>query len=179
MWNALKQARRLAQEGFTRDEMKQILHRAAELQSQAQRQARDQRFQREALEAGATAAGIRRDFLEQAVEEFKAKHRPKTKRKPEGWGLGKIALALLMGLFAAPIAIFVLGVVGFSLGITLTVLVGVGLALAVAGFALLLTMPFIGIGLIAGLLVGFHRFVKQFSNPRTWHRAKDDDDDED
>lgn len=175
MWSAFRQARRLAQEGFTHDEIKEILQRAAELQSQAERKAHDERIQREALKAGAKAAGIREDFLEQAIEEFKAKRQ--TKRKIKGWGLGKIALAFMIGLFALPIALFTLGVIWFSLSVTLTVLLAVGLALAAAGFALLLTMPFVGVGMIAGLLAALNRFAKRLSNPHTWRRSKDDDED--
>jgi SOS response regulatory protein OraA/RecX len=76
MWGTLfKQASRLAQEGYSREEVKEILKRAAELQAQAESEGQTKQGQinRDALRAGAMAAGIRPEFLEQALQEFHAR----------------------------------------------------------------------------------------------------------
>ncbi|MFA0735415.1 MAG: hypothetical protein OGMRLDGQ_001915 [Candidatus Fervidibacter sp.] len=68
MWGTLfKQASRLAQEGYSREEVKEILKRAAELQAQAESEEQAQQqgqINRDALRAGAMAAGIRPEFLD-------------------------------------------------------------------------------------------------------------------
>ncbi|MFN4181060.1 MAG: hypothetical protein ACK4I8_12155, partial [Armatimonadota bacterium] len=73
MWGTLlKQATRLAQEGYSREEVREILKRAAELQAQAeqrQEQVDERQIRRDALRAGAMAAGIKPEFLEQALQE--------------------------------------------------------------------------------------------------------------
>lgn len=146
-------ARRLAQEEFSPEEVREILRRAAELQQE--RDITQTRLSRDALEAGARAAGISEAALEHAIAEFRAKRQPKQRRSWGKWLGGAIA-----ALFALPILIFVLGVVGFTFGVTLTVLASVGLALLVAGLALLLAMPFAGFGILVGVLAGLMKLFK-------------------
>ncbi len=146
-------ARRLAQEEFSPDEIREILRRAAELQQEME--ATEPRISRDALSAGARAAGISEAALERAIAEFRAKRQP-NQRRSWGKGLGWV----LAGLFTLPIWIFVLGVVAFTFGITLTVLTSVGLALLAAGLALLLAMPFAGFGILVGMLAGLMKLFK-------------------
>lgn len=70
---------RLTQEGFTDDEVDAILKRAAELQTQAERE--KERMSQEALEAGAKAAGISEDFVEQAIRELKTEREREAAKK--------------------------------------------------------------------------------------------------
>jgi small-conductance mechanosensitive channel len=153
MRNLWQTARRLAQEEFSPDEIREILRRAAELQQEME--ATEPRISQDALRAGARAAGISEIALERAIAEFLAKRQPKQRRSWGKWLGGAIAT-----LFALPILIFVLGVVGFTFGITLTVLASVGLALLAAGLALLLAMPFAGFGILIGVLAGLMKLFK-------------------
>jgi ABC-type nickel/cobalt efflux system permease component RcnA len=153
MRNLWQTARRLAQEEFSPDEIREILRRAAELQQEME--ATEPRISQDALRAGARAAGISEAALERAIAEFLAKRQPKQHRSWGKWLGGAIA-----ALFALPILIFVLGVVGFTFGITLTVLASVGLALLAAGLALLLAMPFAGFGILIGVLAGLMKLFK-------------------
>jgi small-conductance mechanosensitive channel len=147
MCNLWQTARRLAQEAFSPEEIREILRRAAELQQEME--ATEPRISQDALRAGARAAGI------SEIAEFLAKRQPKQRRSWGKWLGGAIA-----ALFALPILIFVLGVVGFTFGITLTVLASVGLALLAAGLALLLAMPFAGFGILIGVLAGLMKLFK-------------------
>jgi ABC-type nickel/cobalt efflux system permease component RcnA len=153
MRNLWQTARRLAQEEFSPDEIREILKRAAELQQEME--TTEPRISRDALAAGARAAGISETALERAITEFLAKRQPKQRRSWGKWLGGAIA-----ALFALPILIFVLGVVSFTFGITLTVLASVGLALLAAGLALLLAMPFAGFGILIGVLAGLMKLFK-------------------
>jgi len=188
MWGTLfRQATRLAQEGYSRDEVREILKRAAELQAQAE-QVEERKvegeIQQDALRAGAMAAGIRPEFLEQALQEFHAKKRVQGQRgKQEGANWGKLAGLIFAGLLGLPIALFVLGVLAFTFGTVVSVLLAVGLALGVAGLFLLLLSPFAGFGLLIGLGFALGRVLKQFQGKhgkrwkRRMHRWFDDDDD--
>jgi small-conductance mechanosensitive channel len=118
-------------------------------------EATEPRISWDALAAGARAAGISEAALERAIAEFRAKRQP-NQRRSWGKGLGWV----LAGLFTLPIWIFVLGVVAFTFGITLTVLTSVGLALLAAGLALLLAMPFAGFGILVGMLAGLMKLFK-------------------
>jgi LemA protein len=69
----------LSQEGFTNEEAGEILQRAAELQGRAERL--DDRMGQKALEAGAEAAGIQREFIEQAIQELKAEREREAARR--------------------------------------------------------------------------------------------------
>jgi hypothetical protein len=98
MWGTLfKQASRLAQEGYSREEVKEILSRAAELQAQAEKegQAQQKQINQDALRAGAMAAGIRPEFLEQALQEFHARRQAERQGQQQGgkWGqMGRLNL---------------------------------------------------------------------------------------
>jgi uncharacterized membrane protein len=187
MWGTLfKQASRLAQEGYSREEVKEILKRAAELQAQAEREGQTQQGQinRDALRAGAMAAGIRPEFLEQALQEFHARQKQKQQGRAtakKGWGkwLG-LTLAAIFGL---PIALLVLGTLAFAFGITFSVLLTVGLALGVAALALLLASPFVGFGLLIGLAAMVGHMLGRMKGQRRWRKGRwqrwfeDDDDD--
>jgi len=87
--------------------------------------------------------------------EFRTKRQP-NQRRSWGKGLGWV----LAGLFTLPIWIFVLGVVGFTFGITLKVLTSVGLALLAAGLGLLLSMSFAWFGILVGVLAGLMKLFK-------------------
>jgi ABC-type nickel/cobalt efflux system permease component RcnA len=188
MWGTLfKQASRLAQEGYSREEVKEILKRAAELQAQAEREEQAQQqgqINRDALRAGAMAAGIRPEFLEQALQEFHDRQKQKQQseqQQSKGWGkwLG-LTLAAIFGL---PIALFVLGTLAFTFGVTFFVLLAVGLALGVAGLALLLASPFVGFGLLIGLAAMVGHMLGRIKGQRRWRKGRwqrwfeDDDDD--
>jgi len=186
--NLFKQATRLAQEGYSREEVREILKRAAELQAQAeqrQEEASKGQIQHDALRAGAMAAGIRPEFLEQAIQEFHAKRKGQGKEfKREGSNWGKWAGWVLAGALGLPIAIFILGVLAFTFGTVISVLLAVGLALGIAGIALLLVSPFVGFGLLIGLAVALGQVFGRFKIKhgkgwkRRWrHRFDDDDDD--
>ena len=190
MWgNLFKQASRLAQQGYSREEVKEILRRAAELQAQAEReeQVRQQgAINRDALRAGAMAAGIRPEFLEQALQEFHARQRQKRQNEQQqrkGWG--KWLGLTLAGIFGLPIALLVLGTLVFAFGITLSVLLAVGLALGVAGLALLLASPFVGFGLIVGLAAMVGHMLGRMKGQRRWRKRhwqrwfEEDEDDDD
>lgn len=190
MWGTLfKQAARLAQEGYTREEVREILKRAAELQAQAEQRQEamsKDKIRRDALRAGAAAAGIRPEFLEQALQEFHSKKQMREqegKRKSSNWG--KLAGLILAGIFGLPIAIFVLGVLAFTFGTVISVLLAVGLALGIAGLVLLLMSPFAGFGLLVGLAVALGQFFGRLKGghgkrwEQRWHRHFDDDDDDD
>jgi hypothetical protein len=186
MWGTLfKQASRLAQEGYSREEVKEILKRAAELQAQAESEGQTQQGQinRDALRAGAMAAGIRPEFLEQALQEFHARrqagHQGQQQREKWGKWLG-LTLAAIFGL---PIALLVLGTLAFAFGITFSVLLTVGLALGVAALALLLASPFVGFGLLIGLAAMVGHMLGRMKGQRRWRKGRwqrwfeDDDDD--
>ena len=188
MWGTLfKQASRLAQEGYSREEVKEILKRAAELQAQAESEGQTKQGQinRDALRAGAMAAGIRLEFLEQALQEFHARQKQKQQseqQQSKSWG--KWLGLTLVAIFGLPIALLVLGTLAFAFGITFSVLLTVGLALGVAALALLLASPFVGFGLLIGLaaMVG-HMLGRMKGQRRRWRKGRwqrwfeDDDDD--
>lgn len=191
MWGTLfKQANRLAQEGYNRKEVQEILRRAAELQAQAEQkeqqaeqkeQAKQSQIHRDALIAGAMAAGIQPEFLKQALKEFHSRQqvRPQEKQR-RNWG--KLAIWILAGIFGLPIALFALGTAAVALGITFSVLLVVGLALGVAGLVMLLMSPVVGVGFLVGLaavighMIGRVRGQGRWRKQR-WHRREDDDDD--
>ncbi len=189
MWGTLfKQATRLAQEGYSREEVREILKRAAELQAQSERrqeQVDEGQIRHDALRAGAMAAGIKPEFLEQALQEFHNKNRAQkreSKREEAGWG--KLMGWIFAGILGLPILIFVLGVLAFTFGTVISVLLAVGLALGIAGLALLLVSPFAGFGLLIGLAVALGQFLGRTKGwhrkrwKRRWHRWFDFDDDD-
>jgi ABC-type nickel/cobalt efflux system permease component RcnA len=188
MWGTLfKQASRLAQEGYSREEVKEILKRAAELQAQAENEEQAQQqgqINRDALRAGAMAAGIRPEFLEQALQEFHARRQAGRQGQQQREKWGKWLGLTLAAIFGLPIALFVLGTLAFTFGVTFFVLLAVGLALGVAGLALLLASPFVGFGLLIGLaaMVG-HMLGRMKGQKRRWRKGRwqrwfeDDDDD--
>ena len=69
----------LSQEGFTRDEVEEISQRAAELQSKAD--LLNDRVSQDILEDSAEEAGIRREFVEQAIQQLKAERKEQADRK--------------------------------------------------------------------------------------------------
>jgi len=187
MWGTLfKQASRLAQEGYSREEVKEILKRAAELQARAESEGQTQQGQinRDALRAGAMAAGIRPEFLEQALQEFHARRQAGRQGQQQREKWGKWLGLTLAAIFGLPIALLVLGTLAFAFGITFSVLLAVGLALGVAALALLLASPFVGFGLLIGLaaMVG-HMLGRMKRQKRRWRKGRwqrwfeDDDDD--
>jgi hypothetical protein len=187
MWGTLfKQASRLAQEGYSREEVKEILKRAAELQAQAESEGQTKQGQinRDALRAGAMAAGIRPEFLEQALQEFHARRQVGRQGQQQGEKWGKWLGLTLAAIFGLPIALLVLGTLAFAFGITFSVLLTVGLALGIAALALLLASPFVGFGLLIGLaaMVG-HMLGRMKRQKRRWRKGRwqrwfeDDDDD--
>ncbi len=184
-WGSLfRQASRLAQEGYSRDEVREILRRAAELQAQAEKE-QQERIRHDALRAGASAAGIRPEFLERALQEFKARRQPVERpKKPFQWN--KMAKWMVLGILALPVLILVAGTLSFALSLVVTVLVAVGFALGIAGLVLLLLSPVAGIGLLIGLASFFGYFLgrgnpfrKGRSHRRGWKWDDDDDDDDD
>ena len=186
MWGTLfKQASRLAQQGYSREEVKEILRRAAELQAQAEREGQEQREQinRDALRAGALAAGIRPEFLEQAIQEFHARQRQKHQGEQQRKVWGKWLGLTLAGIFGLPIALLVLGTLAFAFGIAFSVLLAVGLALGVAALALLLASPFVGFGILVGLAVMVGHMLGRMKGrsrwqKRRWQRGFEEDDDD-
>jgi len=186
MWGTLfKQASRLAQEGYSREEVKEILRRAAELQAQAEKegQAQQKQINRDALRAGAMAAGIRPEFLEQALQEFHARRQAGRQGQQQGGKWGKWVGLTLAGIFGLPIVLFVLGTLVFAFGITFSVLLTVGLALGVAVLALLLASPFVGFGILVGLATMMGHMLSRMKGRRRWRKGRwrqwfeDDDDD--
>ncbi len=186
MWGTLfKQASRLAQEGYSREEVKEILRRAAELQAQAEREGQKQKEQinRDALRAGAMAAGIRPEFLEQALQEFHTRRQAGRQGQQKGKGRVKWLGLTLAGIFGLPVALLVLGTLIFAFGITFSVLLTVGLALGVAALALLLASPFVGFGLLIGLAAMAGHMLGWMKGRRRWRKGRwqrwfeDDDDD--
>lgn len=185
MWgNLFKQATRLAQEGYSREEVREILKRAAELQAQSeQRQEEKGKIRHDALRAGAIAAGIRPEFLEQALQEFHAKKRlQKQERVHKGSNWGKLMTWILAGIFGLPIAIFLLGILAFTFGTIVSVLLAIGLALGVVGLFLLLFSPFAGFGLLIGLAVALGQFLGRIKSghSKEWKRKRnrwEEDDD--
>jgi hypothetical protein len=187
MWGTLfKQASRLAQEGYSRDEVKEILKRAAELQAQAESKGQTQQGQinRDALRAGAMAAGIRPEFLEQALQEFHARRQAGRQGQQQREKWGKWLGLTLAAIFGLPIALLVLGTLAFAFGITFSVLLTVGLALGVAALALLLASPFVGFGLLIGLAAMVGHMLGRMKGQRRWRKGRwqrwfEDDDDDD
>lgn len=139
MWNALKQKRRLAKEGFTNEEIRAILRRAAELQSQAE--SLSERIDFEALEVSAIAAGIHPEFLEKAIRELKAQRQFQAAQQRERQSAWKPTELLAVGIFAA------LSIVGIPvfLWLLLTALPVriVGLVLILLAVALIISEIFI------------------------------------
>ncbi|GEM_PF-614579 len=190
MWgNLFKQATRLAQEGYSRDEVREILKRAAELQAQAEQNQEGKgegQIHGDALRAGAMAAGIRPEFLEQSLQEFHAKKQAqKREGKEKGSNWEKFLGWVLVGILGLPIAIFVLGVLAFTFGTVISVLLAIGIALGIAGLTLLFVSPFAGFGLVVGLAVALAHLLGQFKGRRSkrwkrkWYRWSEDDDEED
>ncbi|GBC97764.1 hypothetical protein HRbin17_00255 [bacterium HR17] len=145
--------RRDWQDEFAPEEVREILRRAAELQQEMD--ADEPRVPRTALEAGAQAAGISLKALQRAIDEFRARRRPQRR-----WSWGKVLGVVVAALVAAPVVLFTLGVVGFTFSVVMTVFAAVGLALLVAAVALVLAMPFAGIGLLVGLLAAVKHWFK-------------------
>jgi hypothetical protein len=187
MWGTLfKQASRLAQEGYSREEVKEILKRAAELQAQAESkgQTKQGQINRDALRAGAMAAGIRPEFLEQALQEFHARRQAGRQGQQQREKWGKWLGLTLAAIFGLPIALLVLGTLAFAFGITFSVLLTVGLALGVAALALLLASPFVGFGLLIGLAAMVGHMLGRMKGQRRWRKGRwqrwfEDDDDDD
>jgi hypothetical protein len=186
MWGTLfKQASRLAQEGYSREEVKEILKRAAELQAQAESEGQTKQGQinRDALRAGAMAAGIRPEFLEQALQEFHARRQAGRQGQQQREKWGKWLGLTLAAIFGLPIALLVLGTLAFAFGITFSVLLTVGLALGIAALALLLASPFVGFGLLIGLAAMVGHMLGRMKGQRRWRKGRwqrwfeDDDDD--
>ena len=69
----------LTQEGFSSKEVDDILQRAAEFQHQAEQ--REEGLSQEALEAGAEAAGIPGQFIEEAIRQLKAEREQEAGRR--------------------------------------------------------------------------------------------------
>ena len=69
----------LAQEGFTDQEAEAIFRRAAELQSQAEQL--DTRLPRVMVDESAAAAGIPREFVEQAIQQLQAERTAQAARR--------------------------------------------------------------------------------------------------
>lgn len=157
MWRALvKQAKRLAQEGYSWEEVREILRKAAELQAQAERDKESYgQVNKDALKAGAMAAGIRPEFIEQALQEFHARRRKHRDKQSQARNWGKLtgwALAgILVGILGLPVILLVFGTLTFAFSVTFFVLLVVGLALGVAAAALLFASPFLGLGFLIGL----------------------------
>jgi ABC-type nickel/cobalt efflux system permease component RcnA len=175
MWGTLfKQASRLAQEGYSREEVKEILSRAAELQAQAEKegQAQQKQINQDALRAGAMAAGIRPEFLEQALQEFHARRQAERQGQQQGGKWGKWVGLTLAGIFGLPIALLVLGTLAFTFGITFSVLLTVGLALGVAVLALLSASPFVGFGLLIGLATMMGHMLGRMKGRRRWRKRR-------
>ncbi|MCS7198427.1 MAG: LemA family protein [Candidatus Bipolaricaulota bacterium] len=99
-----KTKQELVREGFSEAEVDAILQRAAELQSQAERQASVQLSQ-EALKAGARAAGIREEFVQQAIKELHAR-RERERARRAAWRRRLTVSALIIGAFVAISALF-------------------------------------------------------------------------
>lgn len=187
MWGTLfKQASRLAQEGYSREEVQEILKRATELQAQAESQ-QEQKGQglisKGALRAGAIAAGIRPEFLERALQEFHERREKQSKGKhSKGKNWGRLASLLLVGIFVLPVALLVFGTLAFAFGVTLSALLTVGAALLIAGFIILFAMsPLLGVGFLIGLATVMGHMLAQFQKrgskrKRRWRRWLDDDD---
>ncbi|MGQ9462979.1 MAG: hypothetical protein ACUVTP_08255 [Candidatus Fervidibacter sp.] len=186
MWGTLfKQASRLAQEGYSRKEVQEILKRAAELQAQSElreeRKKQDQ-INRDALRAGALAAGIQPKFLEQALREFHERKGQQVQgRSSVGKNWGKLAVLVPALIFALPIAFFVFATLAFAFGLTFSALLIAGVALATVGLALFAVSSFFGIGMIIGLavVVGsiFDRHRKRWKKgKRRWKFRLDEDD---
>jgi uncharacterized membrane protein YjjP (DUF1212 family) len=130
------------------------------------------------------AAGIRPEFLEQALREFHARRQAGRQGQQQREKWGKWLGLTLAAIFGLPIALLVLGTLAFAFGITFSVLLTVGLALGVAALALLLASPFVGFGLLIGLaaMVG-HMLGRMKGQRRRWRKGRwqrwfeDDDDD--
>ncbi|MCS7264484.1 MAG: hypothetical protein NZ805_06595 [Armatimonadetes bacterium] len=190
MWGTLfKQATKLAQEGYSRDQVREILKRAAELQAQEEQRRELEtkgRIRHDALRAGAMAAGIRPEYLEQALKEFHAqKQEQKRDSRPKGSNWSKLAVWILAGIFGLPIAMLLLGILAFTFGTVISVLLAVGLALGIAGLVLLLISPLAGLGLLVGIAVTLSQILGRFKGEsgkklkRKWKRWIDDDEDDD
>lgn len=190
MWgNLFKQATKLAQEGYNREEVREILKRAAELQAQAERrqeEADKSKIRHDALRAGAIAAGIRPEFLEQALREFQSKRqeqkRENIRKSPNR---SKLGLWILAGILGLPIAFLLLGILTFTFGTIISVLLAVGLALGIALLVLLLISPLVGFGLLIGLAVAIGQVFGKIKSEhikgrkRRWQPWHDNDDDDD
>jgi LemA protein len=94
---------RLSQEGFTRNEVEEISRRAAELQSKAD--LLDDRVSQDVLEDSAEEAGIRREFIEQAIQQLKAERKEQAARKA-AWQRNLTIAGIIVAAFLAVSAFF-------------------------------------------------------------------------
>jgi hypothetical protein len=93
----------LAQEGFTDTEAEAIFLRAVELQTQAEQLS--ERMRREVLEDSAAAAGIPREFVEQAIQQLTAERTAQAVRRAAHRRTGS-AVAIMVAVFLAVAALF-------------------------------------------------------------------------
>jgi LemA protein len=93
----------LAHEGFTDKEAEEIFLRAADLQNQAEQLG--ERMSREVLEDSAAGAGIRREFVEQAIQQWKAERTEQAARRTAQRRAGS-AIAIFVVAFLAIAAFF-------------------------------------------------------------------------
>jgi LemA protein len=96
----------LTQEGFPSKEVDDILQRAAELQHQAEQ--REEGLSQEALEAGAEAAGIPGQFIEEAIRQLEAEREQETARRAARQRTLK-KLGVTVGILLALIALISYG----------------------------------------------------------------------
>jgi LemA protein len=96
----------LTQEGFSSKEVDDILQRAAELQHQAEQ--REEGLSQEALEAGAEAAGIPGQFIEEAIRQLKAEREQEAARRAARQRTLK-KLGVTVGILLALIALISYG----------------------------------------------------------------------
>jgi LemA protein len=93
----------LSHEGFTSDEVEEILRRASELQSQVER--REDMVDQNILEASAEEAGIRREFIEQAIQQLREERQRQTARRASQRRIATIA-GVLAAVFVVSLAWF-------------------------------------------------------------------------
>lgn len=186
MWGTLfKQASRLVQEGYSRKEVQEILNRAAELQAQSElreERKRQDQINRDALRAGALAAGIHPKFLEQALREFHERKGQRVQdRSSKGKNWGKLAVLIPALIFALPIAFFVFATLAFAFGLTFSALLIAVAVLVTVGLALFAASSVFGVGMIIGLAVVVGHILGR--HQKRWKKRKqrwkfwlDDDD---
>ncbi len=165
----LRQAKRLAEEDLTWEEMKEILDRAAQLQAEAERRDEGER-KRRALWRGARAAGIDDGFLNQAFEEFRQRRRqlPETGKKKQ-WV--QKAVTVIAVTAAVIFGLFLLGSMGGMLTIFGTVII-------VAAALVLLMVPLIVLAALmsvpVALLIALVSVLKAVGSLLRFGRDDDD-----